>query len=530
MSSLFGIDLYPTPTEVIAKMLSGIMIANKVVLEPSAGTGNIVQYCQESGAKEVIACEIDNRLRKILGPKCHVIEYDFLDLTADKISHVDLIIMNPPFSSQEKHILHAWDIAPAGCQIISLCNATMIENRYSRQRTDISELVKNFGRSEKFGDCFSDAERKTGVDIGCVYLHKPGTGENEFEGYFDLYDYEQDEIDGSGICRYDFVQDIVSRYVEAVSMFDEVEAANKRINASIKGVVEGFNINFGAKQSGRDNEYKEIDRQTFKKELQKAAWKRLFGMMKMEKYMTTGVMADINKFVEQQVHGPFTVKNVYLMIQMIAGTHSQRMDKVLCEAFDIICSYSYENSTAGDGWRTNTDFLINKRFILPYMTEFGWDGGFRIHHSRGEKMNDVVKALCHLTGSRYEDQIEIYSWFNSGYRVMYDGKWCQSYDATSSKADDSRIVNYRDAYRSKGHDAHIMKINRDWGTWVEWNEFFIVKAFKKGTLHVEFKDEDIWRRFNQRVAEIRGWQNMVPHSKKGRAKRSTGFKNRKDKE
>ena len=80
-------------------------------------------------------------------------------------------------------------------------------------------------------------------------------------------------------------------------------------------------------------------------------------MMKMDKYVTNGVMADINKFVEQQTHVPFTVKNVYLMIQMIAGTHSGRMDKVLCEAFDKICSFSYENSTAGEGWRTNTDFF-----------------------------------------------------------------------------------------------------------------------------------------------------------------------------
>lgn len=515
-NSIFGIDLYPTPQEVIARMLGATNVSGKVILEPSAGTGNIVRYVKEFGAKEVIACEVDSRLRKILSHECNIVESDFLDLTADRISHIDMIIMNPPFSAQEKHILHAWDIAPAGCTIISLCNATMLENRYSRQRTEIEKLKTAYGNSENFGKCFSTSERQTDVEIGCVWLYKPGTGENEFDGYFDLYDYEQDEINGSGICRYDFVQDIVSRYVEAVSMFDEVEAANKRINTAIRGVVEGFNISFGAKQSGRDNEYKEIDRNTFKKELQKSAWKKIFGMMKMDKYVTTGVMSDINKYVEKQVNVPFTVRNVYLMVQMIAGTHGDRMNKVICEAFDIICSYSYDNSTAGEGWRTNTDFLINKRFILPYMTEYGWDGGFRIHYSRGEKMNDVVKALCHLTGKNYEEQVEIYSFFNSGYRVMCNGKWCHSYDATASKSEDYNIKRYLEACLKNGDDAHIVKIDREWGKWVDWNEFFVVRAYKKGTLHVEFKDEDVWRLFNQRVAEIRGWANMVVHTTKGR--------------
>lgn len=403
-----------------------------------------------------------------------------MDLTADRISHVHLIIMNPPFSAQEKHILHAWDIAPQGCQIISLCNNTMLDNRYSRTRTQITELVQAYGKSENLGRCFDTAERKTNIEIGCVWMHKPGTGENEFEGYFDLYDYEQEEVNGSGIVRYDFVQDIVSRYVEAVSMFDEVEAANKRINTAIKGVVEGFNISFGAKKSGRENDYKEIDRQTFKKELQKAAWRKLFGLMKMDKYMTTGVMANINKFVEQQEAVPFTVRNVYLMVQMIAGTHSQRMDQVLVEAFEKICSFSYENSTAGEGWRTNTDFMIKSKFILPYMTRIGWSSELQLNYHKDRELDDIYKALCFLTGTNYDEIKPFYWWVND----------------------------YNNSVKSP--------LNRlQFGQWYECG-FFRFKGFKKGTMHFEFVDEDLWRKFNQRVAEIKGWKNMVVHTTKGR--------------
>lgn len=476
---MFGIDFFPSPRPVIEHMLAAVPVTGKTVLEPSAGSGNIVDYLNEAGVKKVLACEIDSRLRKILSGKCDIIGHDFLEITALDVSHIDIIVMNPPFSKQEQHIMHAWEIAPAGCQIISLCNNTMLENRYSRQRTDIGKLIDSYGRSDNFGDCFTQAERKTGVDIGCLWLHKPGTAENEFDGYFDLYDYEQDAVNQSGIVRYDFVQDIVSRYVEAVSLFDEVDAANKRINTTIKGVVEGFRISFGARMTGRENEYKEIDRQTFKKELQKAAWRRLFSMMNMDKYVTTGVMADVNKFIEQQEHVPFTVRNVYLMVQMIVGTHSQRMDRVLVEAFEKICDLSYENSTAGEGWRTNTDFLINKRFILPYMTEHDnrWPSDhLSLNYRSDEKLTDIVKALCYLTATTY-----------------------------SSK--------YEDTLRGYCRDNKIL-----WGEWFEWT-FFRLKGFKKGTMHAEFKDEDLWRKFNQRVAEIKGWDNMITHSKKGRAKK-----------
>lgn len=473
---MFGIDFYPTPEKVVVKMLENVIVSGKVVLEPSAGKGNIVDYCRYMYAKEVIACEIDPDLRKILSGKCNVIESDFLELTAEKISHVDLIIMNPPFSSQEEHILHAWDIAPAGCQIISLCNSTMIENGYTKQRESIKSIIKTNGRSENFGDCFSDSERKTNVSVSCVWLFKPGSNESEFDGYFDLYDYEQDEINQSGIVRYDFVQDVVSRYVEAVTLFDSVQAASEKINSCISGAVGWCNISFGAKSMDRDGRFTEITRDVFKKELQKAAWNRLFSLMQMDKYVTTGVKAEINKFVEQQTNYPFTVKNVYLMVQMVVGTHGERMDKVLCEAFDKICSFSYENSTAGEGWRTNTDFMIKSKFILPYVCDYDtrWPSGtVKIHYRYGDELQDIVKALCFLSATAYSTE-------------------------------------YKDTLRGFCNENRV-----PFGEWVEWG-FFRIKGFKKRSMHFEFKDEALWQKFNQKVAEIRGWKNMVVHTTKGR--------------
>lgn len=473
---MFGIDLYPTPKEVILKMLQSIDVSNKVILEPSAGTGNIVDCLKELGAKEVIACEIDSNLRKILSNKCHIIDHDFLQLTSDKVSHIDMIIMNPPFLADESHILHAYDIAPAGCIIISLCNYSILDNRYSRIRKQVAELAELYGRFENFGDCFSTAERKTDVQVGCIWIYKQGKNENEFDGFFDLHDYEADEINGSGIVKYDFIQDIVSRYVESVKMFDAVDEANNRITNSIKGVTERFSISFGAHYTSNEQR-SEITRQVFKKELQKAAWNNIFNKLNMQKYVTRGVLANINKFVEQQIHVPFTVRNVYKMIHLIAGTHGQRMDQVLVEAFEKICSFSHDNSSAGEKWRTNSDYMVNRKFIKPYVCEFDsrWPTSFvNLNIRSSESLEDIVKALCYLTGKQYDSVPKLRDIINRNTNV-YWGEWC------------------------------------NWG-------FFKVKGFKKGTMHFEFIDEEVWEKFNRKVAEIKGW-NLPKSTRKAYQKK-----------
>lgn len=47
---MFGVDFYPTPKALIEQMCSDLELEGKQVLEPSAGSGNIVDYCVGSGA------------------------------------------------------------------------------------------------------------------------------------------------------------------------------------------------------------------------------------------------------------------------------------------------------------------------------------------------------------------------------------------------------------------------------------------------------------------------------------------------
>ena len=77
MESIFDRDFYPTPAAVIERMLMGVEIFDKFVLEPSAGSGNIVDALNAQGVREVYACEINDRLRKTLSGKCTIIGKDF---------------------------------------------------------------------------------------------------------------------------------------------------------------------------------------------------------------------------------------------------------------------------------------------------------------------------------------------------------------------------------------------------------------------------------------------------------------------
>ena len=119
--NIFNRDFYTTPREVFDMMTTGESLADAVVLEPSAGSGNIVRFCKEYGARYVKACEINDTLRNSLYNECNVIAPDFLTVQREQVADITYIIMNPPFSSVEKHILHAWEIAPDGCTILALC-------------------------------------------------------------------------------------------------------------------------------------------------------------------------------------------------------------------------------------------------------------------------------------------------------------------------------------------------------------------------------------------------------------------------
>lgn len=471
-------DFYPTPVGVIEKMLMNENIVGKRVLEPSAGSGNIVSYLQLNGAKDVIACENDRHNLKLLNGMCNIIAEDFLTVTSDMVSHVDYIVMNPPFSKGVSHIMHAYSIAPSGCTIIALCNTdSVISRHYYRANRELCELITLNGQQERLGRVFQSAERTTDVDVTLIKLYKPNTGGNEFDGYFLSDDEHEDDYRASeGLVRYNVVRELVSRYVAAVKMFDKVLQISEDINKTAEYVDyeidENGNqhahsygcppITFGATKDDGKLRHSVVTHDLYKKELQKYYWHIIFRKLKMEKYATKQLREQINKFIEQNENTPFTMSNIYRVINIVVQTNGQRMQSAMIEAFDMICSFSAENSTAGETWKTNANYMVNKKFIVPSMTDVRWGGGFGLtwYSAITDKIEDICKVLCTLTGVDYDTIGTLYT-----------------------RCNDKTI---------------------QWGQWFEWG-FFRCKGFKKGTMHFEFLDEDVWFKFNYECSKLKGW-------------------------
>lgn len=503
--AMFDGDFYPTPNEVIDRMLEVSDVRGKIVLEPSAGRGNIVDYLNNAGAKEVIVCEKQPDLRAILQTKkCTFLKDNFLEVNSVEISHIDMIVMNPPFSKQYDHILHAWEIAPENCEIVSLCNAESWSRysdayyeekeewskaykagdakntRYSK-RGQIDRIIEKYGAFIEFGKCFSNAERKTNVQIGCIRVRKPASShEKEFQNYFSMdEDFEPESLE-SGIVTYDFVKDAVNSFVGACKMFDSVMESNKRINGltSLFGyspVKFGASMDRGYNNHGVDDN---ISYETFKKSLQKTAWTWLFDKFKMQQYVTRSVMENLNKFIETQTQVPFTVKNIYLMIEAIIGTHEERMKKVLVECFDKICSFSADNKVTG-GYKMNSGYKLTERFKIPWLVGSRWSGDMSVDYpsfGRGGHLGDFedcIKALCYFSGIKYD--------------VNKHSLWAFFHEDCDSK---------------KPYDKNkCYNTNR----WFDFPPFFEIKYYKNRNADLKWKDPKLLERFNQKVAELKGW-------------------------
>jgi hypothetical protein len=499
-------DLYPTPEEYIIKMIGDENLSGKVILEPHIGTGNIVKVVKEMGGT-VIGCEashiVDNFLKE-----------DFLQVSSEEISHIDYIIMNPPFSVDDKHLLHAWEIAPGGCKILSLCNWETIDNCHTKRRVQLKDIINDYGIYENLGSIFSTAERTTNVQVGFVKLFKEKVGEDTFDDYFDMEeDYEQD---GSGIMPYNVVREIVNRYVGSVRLFKEVQAASDKIN-SMSSIFSHCDISFGAYKR-RETNYTSISFEEYKKELQKAAWKTVFAKMNMHKYVTQKLKEELNKFVETQGNVPFRMSNVYKMIHTIAGTHNNRMEQALVDCFDRATKHYDDNRHNIEGWKTNSHFMVNKTIIFPYVVHRGYSGQMEVIYNSQQKdlMEDLCKALCHLTGYSYDENCVSLEVALQGTRKPlsyyqnseeYQAKAAKYYDNLKEQHFGKEPMDGKDVFIEKEIIRNFKdgkeKDYKEWGKWHDWN-FFQVRGYKKGSMHFKFKDEKVWELFNRKVGDLKG--------------------------
>lgn len=489
----FGKDFYPTPRNVVEKMIEpwSDEILNASILDPSAGSGNILDYLKHKVSKperQLFAIELNADLQNIVkGKKYRFLCDDFL-LYGGYYSF-DFIIMNPPFSAGARHLLKAWEVA-RNTKIACLLNAETIDNPCTDERQLLKSIIEqNGGTVEYLGDCFSNAERKTGVNVALVRLEKKTESATlHFNG--EKIDTENvpdlaDTALGSEVAKANYIQALVDTYKAAcAAAIDYCKAASKyRFYATTFDEIPRGSANEHDASSVGPSSYNEMV-----EAINKRAWHTLFKRTDIKKLLTSAWVKKWNDFQQQQGALEFNVKNINEVFDMLIMNRGEILTECLIEVFDKMTAFHEDNKLHTEGWKTNDAYMVNRKVILPravshgeYMPQ-GSKDKFKLTYEKEGRLTDIDKAMCLLTGKRMPE----YTWKGYKYERIEGIKTIK--EALEESFEKIGYVGAGDKFDNTAE-----------------SEFFRLKFWKKGTLHFEFKDDELWKRFNIEVARGKGW-------------------------
>lgn len=483
-------DFYPTPQNLIDKMLDGLdwkMI--HTILEPSAGKGNIVEALKKKESfnnrwyttiKLNIDCiENDTNLRAVLKEKnFRVVHDDFL--TYDTMKEYDLIIMNPPFSNGCKHLLKALEMQQRnGGAVICLLNAETLKNECNNERIMLNRMLEEYNADIQYiQDAFMDAERKTNVEIALIKVKLPDVQRNSF--IFDSLEKAKEQreytnTENTQLAENDFLKAIVEQYkmeIEAgVKLIKEYYAMSphilyqfgkdKQTGQTIQTGGCVLNLSIG-KDSASVNGYI--------REIRGKYWSALFDNPKFIGQLTNNLQREYYNKVEELKDYEFSLHNIYeLKIDMSKKVIKGIEDTIISLFEELSNKYSYydecsKNIHYFNGWKTNKAWIINKKVIIPLRgwrdLEYSWGGFKPTDHDVVSKLRDIEKCFNYLDGGLTE-AVDLF----------------QSLEFAEEYGESKDIV----------------------------LKYFNVTFYKKGTCHITFTNEELLKKFNIFGAQHKGW-------------------------
>lgn len=471
---------YPTPIELIYKMLSKIELKNKQnILEPSAGKGNIIEVIEKRLGKEgmkycnIDAIELDKNLVAILKSKGYrVIHDDFL--TFNTFKHYDLIIMNPPFDNCDKHLLKAIELQKRnGGEIVCLLNAETIKNPYSNTRKDLLNQLDEYEADIEFiEDGFVEAERKTNVEIALVHIKIHQSKENGviIDHLKQEEKYKKENTYSNEIISGNYIERVVQQY--------EFEA-----KTGVKLVNEYESLKpYMSKEFGKDtpilklsidgDRYDYLGGSLINKYIQKLRykyWKTLFQSDIFHQLLTSDLFHQYMERLDELQHYDFSLYNIEQVQLDIKLALSDSIEDTILDLFDEFSrEYSYwgtncTNIHLYNGWKTNKCWKINdKKVIIPLNGYNSWNGGFYpTYYTVVEKLQDIEKVFNYLNGNRT-----------------------------------IKHTNLRESLKQAEEEGQTKDIDTTYAT---------LNFYKKGTCHIYWKNEDLVQKMNIIAAKNRNW-------------------------
>lgn len=444
---MFGIEYYPTPKELGNYLVNDIdfeKFTSKYmnILEPSAGDGNLLEcliemhkkfwnekvyfkpyedYVERKTLKKpnkfnIDCIEIDSDLKNVLkGKKFKVVNDNFL--TFKTFKQYDLILMNPPFSNGDLHLLKAIDIVQDVGSIRCILNAETLRNPYTNTRKLLLQKLEDLNaKVEYMTSAFSNAERSTDVEIAIIRIdvHK------EYECDL-LKNLERDkslemlretifeeDSENQIVEREDTVTQLINRYDDEVRM--SVKVINE-VNAIKPLLTTGFNecdspiltlhINGIDRNSVEDYEYddKNLINQVIKV-VRKKYWYALFESDELSKLMTDGLKRQYQFQLDSMSEYDFNKHNILQLKLDLVNNLQVNLKQAIVSCFDEFTKYHMDEYSSNihyfNGWKTNKSWYINKRVIIPKSGLVGYKGNWDVYYSLKDELSTLEKVFNYL--------------------------------------------------------------------------------------------------------------------------------------
>lgn len=530
---------YPTP-DTLAKQLFDMadLSGVKTVLEPSAGKGNLIlsyvkyRNVRSSIQTEVDAIEIDPMLRTFLthefskeketeirrsveeinkkrkysyndnytdglsdeekdtwldamyeitsrrkDVKVHIVHDNFM--TYDTRKNYDLILMNPPFSDADSHLLKAIQMQEVcGGKILCICNAETLLNPYSAKRKVLMNKLHSLDAKLQFVDgAFECAERKTNVRVALIYVDIPEV-KHESDIYNRLHKAHEEqesnkENSTTDVTVSDFIENIVSQYKMeldlGLALIDEYKALLPYLLTEVRdGVKTGYGLHLTIGDDDDDTPTSK-PRNRYVNFVRKKYWTSIMNNPKFTGRLTENLRAKYSKMVDSLVDYDFSVFNIQNIMAEMNAEMSKGVEETILALFDRLSSdYSWYPETKNNihyynGWKTNKAHCVNKKVIIPCngcFSDWKWDRNPLDTWKCMSVLSDIEKCLNYLDGNMTAD-VDLKT-------VLDTAKSECKYRGITTK-------------------------------------YFRVSFFKKGTMWLEFLNEDLLMRFNSYACMKKKW-------------------------
>lgn len=530
---------YPTPPELAERLLAGLdwhYVAT--VLEPSAGKGDLVKavaqkaHSRRYGEPLSVDCvEIDPYLRSILeyefgGRREEEIlerrkqlndkegwnavtrakgeltpveaaekrrlerEYDWLHKLSAPVVHddfltfqsrksYDLIVMNPPFAEGDAHLLKAIELQKRrGGKIRCLLNAeTLINPCTNRRKVLQTELTELGAEVEYIEGAFAQGERATDVTVALIKISIPQAKEDSdiFQRLSEAAHIDEEPAqDVTDMAVMDFMEQIVSRFnVEVDAGLELIREYRNMLPYLLDSFDKEDKFGFTTltlcagdpSKSGGRGSVPSVNK--FLGLVRRKYWSALFSNKEFVGKLTSNLREKYRSMVDELVKYDFTLFNIQKVAAQMNAEMGRGIQGTIVELFDKMTEKHTwypemeRNIYYYNGWKTNKAHKLGMKVILPVYGMFSaWSReAFELYEAE-KTISDIEKVFDYLDGNM------------------------------------TAHVNLHGVLQTACNEGQTRNIPC---------KFFDVTLYKKGTMHIRFRNPELVDRFNIYCGRHKGW-------------------------